>query len=127
MTMRYDEMTRSAATLAGLCGVVAAGLTASCFSDRSTAVSTVCEVSPCIVDIRDFAFQPGELRIRAGMTVRWVNGEQQIAHTSTSDDGLWDSPLLAPGQNFSRAFPTAGRFPYHCEPHPNMTAAIVVE
>jgi len=127
MTTRHNDLRRSAAALAGLGAIAAAGLTVSCFSERTTAVSSVCEVSPCVVDIREFAFRPGELRVRAGMTVRWVNGEQQVGHTSTSDNGLWDSPILAPGQSFSRVFATTGRFPYHCDPHPTMTAAIVVE
>ncbi len=129
MRMSYDELRRSAAALVGLCAIAAVGLTASCFSERTTGVSTVCQntTTPCVVDIRDFAFEPGELHVRVGATVQWVNREQQVSHTSTSDTGIWDSPLLAPGQSFSRTFTTAGRFPYHCEPHPNMQAAIVVE
>ena len=127
--MRFDELTRFAAALAGLGAIAIAGLTASCFSERVAVVATVCDGSagPCVVDIREFAFEPIELRVRAGTTVTWTNREQQVSHTSTSDGPGWDSGILAPGQSFSRTFSAAGRFPYHCEPHPNMQATIVVE
>jgi plastocyanin len=131
MTMRLDEMTRSAAALLGLCAIAAAGLTASCFSERTTAASSSCDGTaiPCVVDIRNFAFQPAVLRVPAGATVTWVNREQEVGlgHTSTSDAAGWDSPVLLPGATFSRTFATVGQFPYHCEPHPTMRATIVVE
>jgi plastocyanin len=126
MTMRLHEMTRSAATLVGLCAIATAGLTASCFSERATSVSSTCTTALCVVDIRDFAFQPAVLRVPAGATVTWVNGGQ-VAHTSTSDGTGWDSGSIAPGANYSRAFSTVGQFPYHCEPHPTMQATIIVE
>ena len=127
--MRFDELTRFAAALAGLGAIAIAGLTAPCFSERVAVLPTVCDGSTgaCVVDIRDFAFEPIELRVRTGTTVTWTNREQQVSHTSTSDGPGWDSGILAPGQSFSRTFSAAGRFPYHCEPHPNMQATIVVE
>jgi plastocyanin len=126
MSTLYDEVRRSAATLVGLCAIAAAGLTASCFSDRSTAASTVCEASPCVVNIRDFAFEPATLRVRAGATVRWVN-QGPTSHTSTSDNAGWDSGFLAAGENYSRTFSSTGEFAYHCEPHPTMRATVIVE
>jgi plastocyanin len=126
--MRLEEMTRSAAALLGLCAIAAAGLTASCFSERTTGTSASCNGTtvPCQVDIRDFAFEPAVLRVPAGATVTWVNSGP-TAHTSTSDDGAWDSPTLDAGVSFPRPFNTPGTFPYHCEPHPTMRATIVVE
>jgi plastocyanin len=122
----YEEVRRSVATLVGLGGIAAAGVTASCFSDRSTAGSTVCEASPCVVNIRDFAFEPATLRVRAGATVRWVN-QGPTSHTSTSDSPGWGSGFLAAGESYSRAFSLTGEFAYHCEPHPTMRATIIVE
>ena len=82
-----------------------------------------------IVVIRNFAFEPAEVRIRAGTSVTWVNCDRagQPAHTSTSDQSQWDSGTLAAGQAFNRPFSAAGRFSYHCEPHPFMKGTIVVE
>jgi plastocyanin len=132
MTMRLDEMTRSVATLLGLGAIAAAGLTASCFSERSTGMSSAsCDGTtvPCVVDIRNFAFEPAVLRVPAGATVTWVNREQQVglAHTSTSDGAGWDSGVLVPGASFSRAFSQPGSLAYHCEPHPAMRATIIVQ
>ena len=111
-----------------------------CFSSRNpvdnSGLPGECRFSPggpvpgtTVVVIKDFAFAPAELRIRVGSTVTWVNCETPgvEAHTSTADEGGWNSPLLSPGDVFSRTFVQPGRYTYHCTPHPFMTAAIVVE
>lgn len=77
------------------------------------------------VPISSFSFAEEELRIEPGTTVRWVN-KDPVAHTTTSDEGLWDSALLGPGESFSRTFRQPGRHAYHCTPHPFMEGAIVV-
>ena len=79
-----------------------------------------------IVVIRRFAFGPGEVRVRAGERVTWVNCDED-PHTSTADGGEWSSPLLVPGDAFTRTFEEVGAFPYHCEPHSFMTGRVVVE
>lgn len=132
MTMRFDATARSVATLIGLCAIAAAGLTASCFSERTTAPAPVsCNGTtiPCAIDIQNFAFEPTVLRVPAGATVTWTNREQTtgLGHTSTSDGAGWDSGILLPGASYSRTFNAVGQFPYHCEPHPTMKATIVVE
>src|SRR5512133_1766632 len=53
------------------------------------------------VSMVSFAFQPKDLTINVGDTVRWTNMASAIQHTSTSGtgctaDGKWDSGLLAP-------------------------------
>jgi plastocyanin len=77
------------------------------------------------VEIARLAFATKELTVPAGTTVRWVNRDQ-VPHTSTSDDGGWESPLLTPGQSFQFTFDQAGRYPYHCVLHPFMTATVIV-
>jgi plastocyanin len=128
MTMR-QELARAAAVLVGLCGIAAVGLTASCFSERTTGTSRDCagtSSDPCVIEIRNFSFQPTTLRVPAGATVTWVNRDD-VVHTSTSDAGVWESGFLSTDASYSRAFTAAGQFPYHCTPHPNMQATIVVE
>jgi plastocyanin len=129
MTTLRTELARAAAALAGLCGIAAVGLTASCFSERTTGTTQNCAGTtsdPCVVEIRNFTFQPSTLRVPAGATVTWVNRDD-VVHTSTSDAGVWDSPSLSTNATYSRTFGAAGQFPYHCTPHPNMQARIVVE
>jgi plastocyanin len=40
---------------------------------------------------------------------------------------VWQSPLLAPGETFTRTFDTPGVFPYLCSVHPFMTGSVTVE
>ncbi len=79
-----------------------------------------------LIVIRDFTFGPGEVRVRAGDRVTWLNCDED-QHTSTADGGQWASGLLSPGDAFTQDFPTAGEFTYHCEPHPFMTGRVIVE
>ena len=111
----------------------------SCVSERATGTRT--DVGGCdvrlpaeafgstIVVIRDFAFTPASVRVRVGERVTWVNcgAPGSDAHTSTADAGAWSSPLLAPGETYTRTFAAPGALPYHCEPHPGMTGTVTVE
>lgn len=77
-------------------------------------------------DIKDLAFSPGTLRIKAGQAVEWVNADP-LAHTVTADDKSWGSAFLNQGGRYVHRFTEAGSFPYHCEPHPQMKGTVVVE
>ena len=77
------------------------------------------------VTISGMAFSPASITIKAGQTVTWVN-QDSIAHTVTSDQGLWDPGSLAPGASYQQTFATAGQYAYHCTIHPFMTGTVVV-
>jgi plastocyanin len=77
------------------------------------------------VSIQDFFFSPDQMTVAPGTTVTWVNDGQQ-PHTSTSDDGTWDSGTLEPGDDYSFTFDDPGTYTYHCSIHPDMTATITV-
>lgn len=79
------------------------------------------------VSIEALAFSPGEITVSVGTTVTWTNDEAGIPHTVSSDDGVWDSGSLEPGDTFSFTFDEAGAFAYHCNIHPSMQGTIVVE
>ena len=79
------------------------------------------------VSMANYSFSPSPLTIKAGTTVQWANGGT-VAHTTTSDNGTWDSGSLGPpgmdaygmptaGQSYSHTFTTAGTFAYHCSFH----------
>jgi plastocyanin len=108
---------------------------AGCFSERGATapVEGVCSFpvgedvpGSTIVVIQDFVFEPADVRVRAGDRVTWINCDTD-SHTSTADGGQWASPLFAPGERFTQTFPTAGEFPYFCEPHPFMAGRVIVE
>jgi plastocyanin len=120
-----------------LAGVVVA---AACFSEHSpTAPNTsgaICSVplgpgvgGSTLIAIRDFSFQANEVTVKAGSSVTWVNCEPAgtESHTTHNDQGVWQSPLLAPGETFTQVFATPGVFPYHCDPHPFMLGTVRVE
>jgi plastocyanin len=77
------------------------------------------------VSIQDFFFDPDQLSVAPGTTVTWVN-EGQAPHTTTADDGTWDSGTLQPGEDFSFTFDQPGTYTYHCSIHPDMTASVKV-
>jgi plastocyanin len=77
------------------------------------------------VSIQDFAFSPGQITVAPGTTVTWVN-KGPSAHTTTADDGTWDSGTLQQGEDFSFTFDKQGTYTYHCSIHPQMTASVKV-
>jgi plastocyanin len=60
-------------------------------------------------------FLPKTLEVAAGTRVVWH--DQATSHTVTSDQGLFDSGILGPGQEFAYAFAQPGIYPYHCTLH----------
>ena len=79
------------------------------------------------VAIRDYRFQPAELKVRVGTTVRWTNQEKRTSHSVLfSGEGGQESDRLFPGESWQRVFDHPGVFSYRCGPHPEMQGAVVV-
>jgi len=81
-----------------------------------------------------FRFDPPELTIKVGTTVKWVNtsGEEGPRHTSTDDKEWetpqtpavlppgaekWRTPFLQNGQSATYTFKVPGKYQYFCETH----------
>lgn len=79
-----------------------------------------------MVIIEDFEFDPETKRVSKGTIVTWKN-QDSATHTVTSEDGLFDSGLLAKGITYSYTFEQEGDYEYYCTLHPNMRARVVVE
>lgn len=84
------------------------------------------EVMETSIEIKNFAFSPKTITIKKGTKVTFTN-QDSVGHTATADDGGFDTGLLAKGESGSVTFDEAGTYSYHCTPHPNMKATIVVE
>ncbi|CAN5719887.1 hypothetical protein BH23GEM10_BH23GEM10_08190 [soil metagenome] len=111
---------------------------AACFSDRTAVLEP--DDNPCTVPgtaisrdnalvlVRGFSFLQDTVRIQRGKSVTWVNCEAPNVepHTSTSEDDVWDSGPVAPGESFTRTFDQAGTFRYFCRPHPSMRGVVIV-
>jgi plastocyanin len=92
------------------------------------------------VTIRDYAFSPGSITIKAGSPLTWSNSGPST-HTVTSDStGVFDSGMLSPpmasmdpyggtssGQTYTMTFHTPGTYAYHCSNHPTMHGTVVVQ
>jgi plastocyanin len=89
-----------------------------------------------------FRFEPANLTIKAGTTVRWVNASEN-RHTATDNPEMekaagqavlpagvepWSSAFLTNGQTFSKTFTVPGKYQYFCRNHEQfgMVATITV-
>lgn len=77
------------------------------------------------ITIQDFFFSPDNVTIAVNTIVTWTNlGPSE--HSAVSDNGVFNSGLLAVGGKFSFTFTTAGTYKYHCVPHLFMHGVIIV-
>lgn len=81
---------------------------------------------PNEVWIQGMAFSPSTIPVTAGTTITWTN-KDGVAHTVTSNTGLFDSGSISNSGTYSHMFSTVGTFPYICTIHPSMTATVVVK
>ena len=77
------------------------------------------------VSVGDNFFEPKEVKVKAGTTVKWKN-DGQAPHTVTSTD-QFDSGQMEPGAEFERKFDKAGTFDYECQIHPGQLGKVTVE
>jgi len=77
------------------------------------------------VTIRDFAYAPSVLTIRAGTTVTWINRDEE-PHLVTSATKMFRSGALDTRQSYSFSFTTPGTYRYFCTLHPHMIGTIKV-
>ena len=85
------------------------------------------------VVIKDFAFRPDTVTIKAGTTVTWINQDDaphKVAsnpHPAHTDLPGLVSGTLSKGDSYSFTFTETGTFGYHCHLHPSMLGTIIVE
>ncbi|MER6124267.1 plastocyanin/azurin family copper-binding protein [Streptomyces sp. NPDC001795] len=79
------------------------------------------------VAIKNFAFSPATLKIKAGTKVTWSNQDTD-AHTVTSagPGGPLHSAALNTHATYSYTFTKPGTYSYLCTIHPFMTATVEV-
>jgi len=106
---------RLGAAAGALLALFALGVRAATASDAGT---------PQIL-IRNFRFEPTTLEVPVGVSVTWVNQDEEI-HTVTSTQGLFISPGLDGDEHFSFRFEKPGTYEYRCALHPQMKGTVVV-
>ncbi|MCW2792606.1 MAG: blue (type 1) copper domain protein [Nocardioides sp.] len=77
------------------------------------------------VTVANMTFTPGTVTVTLGGTVTWDFADA-TAHTTTSNQGFWNSGPKSSGQSFARAFSSSGSYGYHCSIHPSMHGTVRV-
>lgn len=78
------------------------------------------------VAIRDYKFDPAEVVVKRGTTVRWTNEEKRASHSVLFPAPVGESERMFPGESWQRRFDEPGSHPYSCGPHPEMRGKVVV-
>jgi plastocyanin len=105
--------------------LMAAGCTSSPASNTPPATFSGTENS---IVIKNFAFSPAAISIKAGTSVTWIN-QDGTDHTVVSDPGApgaFESKNPGNGGSYSFSFSKPGTYTYHCSIHPSMTGTITV-
>ncbi|MBS0374772.1 MAG: cupredoxin domain-containing protein [Proteobacteria bacterium] len=116
---RWPDPVRGAAlalTL-GLVGAVAVATTPGAPAPGAPSAATI--------KLEHFMFGPTTITVPAGVPVHWRNLDGEV-HTVVSLDGLFRSPALDQGDEFSYTFKAPGHYRYVCTLHPQMMGEIVV-
>lgn len=73
---------------------------------------------PVVIMVKDFRFEPAELTVKVGTTVRWENHEKRQYHNVYFESlGDKQSDYFFPEEVRERTFDKPGTYPYICEPH----------
>jgi plastocyanin len=83
-------------------------------------------VSGNTIRIKNFAFDPANITVKVGSTVRWVN-QDSVPHNIQFTDPHFSSVLLASSQSGSQKFDQPGVYDYICSIHPDMHGTVFVE
>ena len=79
------------------------------------------------VGIKDYKYDPPEVRIKAGTAVMWINHEKRASHSVLfAGPGGFESDRIFPGESWQRVFDRPGSYAYSCGPHPEMKGKIEV-
>jgi plastocyanin len=89
------------------------------------AASSAAPVAATSVAIKNFAFSPQAITVKAGTQVTWTNDDAD-AHTVTFDADKTGSQAFQNGESYRHTFSTPGTYRYHCSIHPYMVGEVVV-
>ena len=85
---------------------------------------TLADTAEVVID--KMKFLPGQVKIKVGDSVKWINQEKRNNHSVRFESENLESERFFPGESWSRTFDKAGVYPYVCGPHPEMTGQVEV-
>jgi LPXTG-motif cell wall-anchored protein len=77
------------------------------------------------VTMRNIEFNPRNITIDPGDTVRWENADVE-KHNALGKNGSFETPVIGKGESSEHTFKRAGDFPYFCSLHQGMTGTVTV-
>jgi plastocyanin len=75
------------------------------------------------VTIKDFAFSPKTLKIKAGTKIK-VSNKDGTTHTFTANKGAFDTGDIDGGSSATVTVKKPGTYAYHCNIHANMKGTV---
>lgn len=108
--------------VAALAAVIGPGTGAVWFDSQTS------QAAETIVKVDADKFDPPEVTVAPGTSIKWQNTDQNAVHTAKANNGSFDTGYIDPG-GVSKAipFPTAGDFNYFCELHPYKLGVVRVK
>ena len=79
------------------------------------------------IEIKDFAFNPQTITVKAGEKVTWINRDEEPHTVVSVEKQFKKSTALDTDQEFTITAVAPGTYMYFCSVHPKMTGTIVVE
>ena len=107
------------------CAVASASLVSLPVASAADSQATAAPSSATVVHIKNFAFSPPSVTIKAGETVQFVN-DDGTPHTVTASDKSFDSGNMDQNAKWSYTFKKPGTYAYICTYHPYMKGTVVV-
>ena len=77
------------------------------------------------VQIKQFAFEPANLEVHVGDTIRWTN-KDLAPHTATANEFGWDTGELVNGASAEIVITETMETSYFCAFHPHMTGKLTI-
>lgn len=79
------------------------------------------------IHMKNIQFDPKDVTVKAGQTVRWVN-DDDVQHDAVAKSGAdFKSELFGKGESFETKLDEPGKIDYVCTVHPNMTGTLTVQ
>jgi plastocyanin len=79
------------------------------------------------IEIKDFAFNPQTITVKAGEKVTWINRDEEPHTVVSVEKQFKKSTALDTDEEFTITAGAPGTYTYFCSVHPKMTGTIVVE
>jgi plastocyanin len=94
----------------------------------ATTTTSIPTVATNAITVKDFAFGPKAVTVKAGTTITWTNADafdHSVFDTKSNTEGAHFGPIAA-HLTYSRTYNTVGAYPYFCGIHNSMTGTVIV-